>query len=140
MAAGLAAKWRRRAQVVEALCLLQLCRLMLACAGYNRLRRFLPSGTRMAPGMIAFEVTRAITRAARISPRSLCLAQALTGQIMLARRGFGVKIRIGGRQAARDKLAAHAWLICGDTVILGGTQQELETYTKLIDLGPRPIA
>jgi hypothetical protein len=140
MAGGFAAKWRRRAQVVEALFLLHLCRLLLGCLGYHRLRRFLPNGTRMAPETITFEVTRAIVRAARIAPRSLCLAQALSGQMMLARRGFAAHIRVGVRQAAPDQLAAHAWLMSGDTVILGGTLQELEIYTKLIDLGPRPLA
>jgi len=138
MAAGLAAKWRRRAQVVEALFLLQLCRLLLGCLGYHRLRRFLPNGTRMAPEKMTFELARAITRAGRMSPGSFCLAQALTGQIMLARRGFAAQIRVGVRQAAPDQLAAHAWLMSGDAVILGGTAQELETFTKLIDLGPRP--
>jgi hypothetical protein len=140
MGAGLAAKWRFRGRVVEAFCWLQLCRLMLACVGYHRLRRFLPSGTAMAPGTVTSEVTRAIMRAARVAPRSLCLPQALAGQIMLARRGFAAQIRVGVRQAAPGQLAAHAWLMSGETVILGGTARELEVYTKLIDLGPRPWA
>jgi hypothetical protein len=140
MTKGVSAKLRRRAQVVEAICLLQLCRLMLACVGYHRARRFLPNGTRMAPEAVTFELTRAVVRAAHISPRSFCLAQALTGQIMLARRGFAAQIRVGVRQAAPDHLTAHAWLLSGDTIILGGTEQELESYTKMIDLGPRPLA
>jgi len=140
MADGFSAKLRRRAQVVEAICLLQLCRLMLGCVGYHRLRRFLPNGTGMAPDTITSELTTAIFRAARISPRSFCLAQALTGQIMLARRGFAAQIRVGVRQAAPDKLAAHAWLMSGDNVIVGGTEQDLESFTKLVDLGPRPSA
>lgn len=48
-----------------------------------------------------------------------CLARALAAWMLLARRGIGAEIRFG---VAREDgaLRAHAWLLAGETILLGG--------------------
>jgi hypothetical protein len=47
-----------------------------------------------------------------------CLVQALTGQFMLARRGYASQLQIG---AAREEgeFKAHAWVECEGQVVIG---------------------
>ena len=51
---------------------------------------------------------------------SKCLVRALTAMNMLRRRGFSGTVYMGARME-NGKMAAHAWLRCGDLYVTGGT-------------------
>ena len=76
---------------------------------------------------IAVKIGQAIARAAAYTPwESACLAQSLTAQKMLQKRGIPGVFYLG---AAKDeysveKMKAHAWSQCGDTILTGGKSEE----------------
>jgi hypothetical protein len=70
----------------------------------------------------AAKVGQAIRSAARRTPwQSACLGQALAAAVMLRRRGIPGTLYLGVARdgTQRDRVAAHAWLRCGDVVITG---------------------
>lgn len=70
--------------------------------------------------------------AERLPWHSTCLVRALAGKLLLQRRGLtGAKIRLGVAKE-NGSLVAHAWLIYGPEILLGG--EEAEAYTPLSDL------
>ncbi|QFU74593.1 lasso peptide biosynthesis B2 protein [Halioglobus maricola] len=94
------------------------------------------AGTEPAPEADAFEqdeaarIGRMVARAAAHTPwPSLCLVQVLTTQRLMASRKlpgqftFGAML-CGDRSAPDRKLAAHAWLRCGDLVVSGAGGHE----------------
>lgn len=78
-------------------------------------------------------VTRRLRRIAHRLPwHSTCLVMALSGRMLLARRGIsGGVVRIGVRME-NGRVAAHAWLMLGTTTLLGG--DEAPDYRPLADL------
>ena len=70
----------------------------------------------------------AFGRAANRMPGT-CLVRALALQRLLALHGHTSELRIGVAPASSG-LAAHAWLIDGDRILIGGGQ-EAETFTVL---------
>jgi hypothetical protein len=50
-------------------------------------------------------------------------------------RGYRVTIRVGVREAAEKGLAAHAWLMSGDHVVLGSAVDEFDAYRPIADFG-----
>lgn len=78
-------------------------------------------------------------RLERIAPRlpwhSTCLVRAVAGILLLRRRGINeATIRLGVRKNGAA-LEAHAWLLLGGAILLGGS--EAEEYTPLADLSQR---
>ena len=76
---------------------------------------------------IAIAVGKAISRAAAYTPwESLCLAQSLTAQKMLQKRGIPGVFYLGAAkdEETKEKMKAHAWSQCGDTIITGGAGHE----------------
>lgn len=68
----------------------------------------------------------------RLPWHSTCLVRALAGKLLLQRRGLtGARIRLGVAKQ-NGSLVAHAWLIYGPEILLGG--EEAEAYTPLSDL------
>jgi hypothetical protein len=63
---------------------------------------------------------------ARTPWQSTCLVQALAGMAMLRRRRLPGTLFLGVRKnaAATGHLAAHAWLRCGDVVLIGESGRE----------------
>jgi hypothetical protein len=76
-----------------------------------------------------------VSRAARLVPRASCLTQALAGQYVLARMGFASRIRFGVERTSGDEMRAHAWLLSGETVVLGGVAGGMGGYHQLADFG-----
>jgi len=71
---------------------------------------------------MAKEIRKAIGMAAGHTLwESACLAQALTAQRMLQRRGIPGVFHLGVMRDkdAKEKIKAHAWSKCGDTVVTG---------------------
>lgn len=76
---------------------------------------------------------RVVWIADRLPWHSTCLVRAIAGFLLLARRRVGgVSIRIGVRRA-EGRIDAHAWLLRGAEILLGGG--ETDTYAPLADLG-----
>jgi hypothetical protein len=81
-------------------------------------------------------VARRLQRVAAYMPwRTTCLVRAIAGAIMLRRRGIPIIIRFGVNRADGG-LSAHAWLLVGDTIILGG--EIAPDFSPLADLGGKP--
>jgi len=81
---------------------------------------------------IAMQVGQAIMRASAYTPwESACLAQSLTAQKMLQKRGIAGVFYLGAAkdEESNEKMRAHAWSQCGETIITGGEGHE--TFTVL---------
>jgi hypothetical protein len=76
---------------------------------------------------IAFAVPRV---AMRLPWRADCLVQALAGQTMLLRRGIASTIAVGTARSPDSAFEAHAWLVRGTQVILGG---DIARFAPLLD-------
>lgn len=76
---------------------------------------------------IAFAIPRVVPR---LPWRADCLVQALAGQAMLLRRGISSSIAVGTARRPDGSFEAHAWLVCGDRVILGG---DISRFAPLLD-------
>ena len=83
-------------------------------------------------------VGQAIMRASAYTPwESACLAQSLTAQKMLKKRGIPGVFYLG---AAKDeeseaKMKAHAWSQCGDAIITGAGGHEEFTVLSVFGWG-----
>lgn len=113
-------------------------RLGLTLVGYQRVRRLLPSSARPPTGERELRrIVKAVSAASRLVPRATCLTQAVSAQFLLARAGHPSRIQIGVRHDGSGKLAAHAWVISGERILMGGTEAELQPYQHLTELLPR---
>lgn len=75
----------------------------------------------------AVKIGRAVERAAAHTPwESACLVQSLTARRMLHRRDIPGAFCLGVARESRsdDPMKAHAWTLCGDTVITGAAGHE----------------
>jgi len=75
----------------------------------------------------AQKVGQAIMRASAYTPwESACLAQSLTAQKMLKKRGIPGVFYLGAMkdEESEEKMKAHAWSQCGDSIITGGGGHE----------------
>nr|HEV7954946.1 lasso peptide biosynthesis B2 protein [Candidatus Acidoferrales bacterium] len=71
----------------------------------------------------------AVRATSRYVPRATCLTQAMAAQALLLRAGYTPKVKIGVAKNDKKLFEAHAWLVLGDQVLIGGT--EVERYTAL---------
>ena len=81
---------------------------------------------------LALLIGKEITAAANHTPwESTCLVQTLTAKRMLGKRNIAGKFHLGVKMnsAESDPLAAHAWLICGGTILTGESGHE--SYTVI---------
>jgi hypothetical protein len=72
----------------------------------------------------AQKVGQAIMRASAYTPwESACLAQSLTAQKMLQKRGIPGVFYLGAAkdEENKEKMKAHAWSQCGDVIVTGGS-------------------
>jgi len=79
-------------------------------------------------------VGQAIVRASAYTPwESACLAQSLTAQKMLQKRGIPGVFYLGAMKDEEEesKMKAHAWSQCGDSIITGGGGHEAFTVLSV---------
>lgn len=109
-------------------------RLGLTLFSYNRIRGLVTrlEATEAAGIADLRRVAWGVAAAARFVPGASCLTQALAGQYLLARQGSASKIRIGIEKDTGAELKAHAWLISGDHIVLGGS---IGGFAHLVDHG-----
>ena len=72
----------------------------------------------------------AIRAAARRVPRATCLTQALALEALLADAGLTADVRIGVARARDGSFEAHAWVVRGDDVLIGG-RRDLARFAPL---------
>jgi len=86
----------------------------------------------------AQKVGQAIMRASVYTPwESACLAQSLTAQKMLQKRGIPGVFYLGAAkdEESEEKMRAHAWSQCGETIITGGGGHEDFTVLSVFGWG-----
>lgn len=122
--------------LVGCLATVAMVRLCLSFLSYRRMRAWLPA-TPASGVATAGELKRVawgVGNAARIVPGASCLTQALSGQLILARRGKPSQVRIGVARDDQGRFIAHAWLLSEDTIVLGGTEENVSRFAPLTDL------
>jgi hypothetical protein len=96
-----------------------VARVALWTAGARAARR----ATRVAACAVGrCDATRAPWAVSAIGRRvtgATCLTQALALQALLERTGHPCRVEIGVARA--DRFEAHAWVVCGDRIVLGDT-------------------
>ncbi|TIL65439.1 MAG: lasso peptide biosynthesis B2 protein [Mesorhizobium sp.] len=109
-------------------------RLGLTLFSFNRVRRLVTGLDAREAASVADlrRVAWGVAAAARLVPHASCLTQALSGQYLLARQGNASRIRIGIAQDTGAELKAHAWLMSGNQIVLGGS---LAGFAHLVDHG-----
>ena len=66
----------------------------------------------------------AVRAVSRHVPGATCLTQALAAHALLARSGHKSRIEIGVRKDEERGFLAHAWVVCGDQIVIGGADAE----------------
>ena len=133
-------KPRRRSRLRDykllARCLITVAatRIALSTIGYRRLRPPTPTNDGPAPPGLVARVRLGVLWAARYVPRATCLTQAVACRDLIARQGFGTTLRIGVRPDPVMGFTAHAWLLSGEEIVVGGEAAELQGYSRLADL------
>lgn len=109
-------------------------RLALTLSSYNRVRGLVTRLDARNDASIADlrRVAWGVAAAARYVPGASCLTQALAGQYLLACQGSTSKISIGIERGTGTELKAHAWLVSGRHIVLGGS---INGFAHLIDYG-----
>ena len=141
----LARSWPDRGLLLEALFNLAVIRVLLLALPFRRLAAGLGAAGVESAGALAEadeEVGRrigwAVAAVARYVPwDSRCLAQALAGSRMLARRGLPFTVSLGVAEDPEKKGAQlfHAWLRCGRRPVTGGEGHR--TYQVLALFSPK---
>jgi hypothetical protein len=71
----------------------------------------------------------AVGTASRFVPGATCLTQALAAKVLLAESGYDSRIQIGVSKDEHGRFRAHAWVVCGDEIVIGGA--EADRYVPL---------
>jgi hypothetical protein len=80
------------------------------------------------------KVRRAVIMTSKNTPwESLCLVQALTAQRLLKSKLIDNTVYLGIRKDENKKLAAHAWLRCGDKIVVG--EKGMQYYSVVAKFG-----
>ena len=113
---------------------LAIARVKLAVVPFRRLSARLSTEsdavrTKPDPDILR-RIGFAVSVAANHAPwRSDCFPQTIAAHNLLKRYGYDSTIHFGVERIGEDVLNGHAWLTCGEKVVIGGT--ELHRYTEL---------
>ena len=123
--------------VVRAVFWLGVARIMLVVMPFRRLSERLAAGPSATPDQPSSEflerVGFAVRAAANNVPwRSNCFPQAIAARMLLRRQGYSTKIHLGVESDGEGDIAGHAWLTCGETVVVGG--DDPERYTVMYSI------
>ncbi|MBZ9660445.1 lasso peptide biosynthesis B2 protein [Mesorhizobium sp. ESP-6-4] len=120
--------------LARCLMVVSVVRLALTLSSYNRVRSLVTGLHARRDASVADlrRVAWGVAAAARLVPGASCLTQALAGQYLLARQGSASKISIGIERGTGSELKAHAWLMSGNHIVLGGS---IKGFAHLVDHG-----
>lgn len=124
--------WRLYA---AAIAVLYFFRIAIPLVGYRRVARLYPETKTTPPDAYIRRVAAAVHSAKRLVPGATCLVQACAGRALFALRDYRVIMRVGVRQAGESQIAAHAWLLSGDRIILGSSVNDFDRYRPIADFG-----
>jgi len=123
---------QQRYLLFEALVATCVIRLGSRWLTMQRLQRLSQRTSTSNKNVGADQIVWALHAAARLIPGSTCLVQALAAQTLLIRHGYRPRLTIGVEKNKRDRFAAHAWVTCGDEILVGG--QHARNYASLLSL------
>jgi hypothetical protein len=120
--------------LMRAVVWLGVARLRLAVTSFQQLSERLSNDapdTRVDPDPDFLRRVGVAVRAAanNVPWRSDCFPQAIAARTLLKRRGHSSKIHLGVEKSGEGGIAGHAWLTCGDVVVVGG--EDLDSYTEM---------
>jgi hypothetical protein len=113
---------------VRAVALLWVVRLGLWVLPFSTLRRWLPTVARFGRGwsrgceLSAERVGWAVAATARYVPAATCLVRALVADRLLGELSLPSEMRVGVAKDGRARMQAHAWIMSGPRVIVGGAE------------------
>lgn len=114
---------------------LAVIRLTLSTRGYRPVLRHIGSVVPHPDRRIPLELLSwAVEWVAPFVPRASCMTQALALRYLAAREGQHCTIRIGVKQETGKPFEAHAWVIADGKTIIGGTDENIATFTPIVDL------
>lgn len=127
--------WRHSRLLLHCLIIVTVVRASLSLVGYQPLlRRISRAGrARSAIGNVHLGMW-AIRHTARLVPGATCLTKALAGYYLCVRAGRSSVVRIGVQRRDDGSITAHAWLVEGDCILIGGQEEDLGRFTPLVDL------
>jgi hypothetical protein len=122
---------QEKMRFLEAILLLGFCKLVVKLIPLKKAASYI--GTLNGPvreqltnieATTAQEVKSIFTTAIGVVPwKTVCLDQALALLIMLKRRRIPARLCLGvARKPEEQKLKAHAWILCGNQILIGGKQ------------------
>jgi hypothetical protein len=119
-----------RRLLIKAALLSEVIKLGMQLLPFRTLRRLIslvadaPMKPRHADYLLAERVAWAVEVASWRAPGvKSCLAQALTTQVLLARRGYPALLHIGVLRGEHEQFQAHAWVETeGGKVVIGGSK------------------
>ena len=80
------------------------------------------------------KITYAVSAAANNVPwRSDCFPQTIATRMLLKRVGYASTIHFGVERGGEDAIAGHAWLTCGETIVIGG--EKVGRYVEMHRFG-----
>ena len=127
--------WRHGWLLLYCLLIVTMVRVSLSLLGYQPLLRRISraSHTLSSIGNVHLGMW-AIHHSARLVPGATCLTKALAGYYLCVRAGRSSVVRIGVQRRDDGSIMAHAWLVDGDCVLIGGQEEDLGRFTPLVDL------
>ena len=128
-----------RRLLLDALLMCGVIRVALSIVPFRAVRRTLrlcrPLAQRERGAASLEDIGTAVATAGRHVPGSTCLTEALVGEILLSRRGFPARLRMGVAREAGE-LRAHAWVESKGTIVIGGHGG---AYTPLLGRGEAQV-
>jgi hypothetical protein len=121
--------------LLRALFLVSAIRLGLFLFPFRVLQRFTQRRSRKSNTMYSSgQYVWAVRAVSRCVPGATCLTQALAAQRFLTRSGHASHIEIGVRKDEQSGFLAHAWVVSGDQIVIGGAAADgyvpLEAWEK----------
>lgn len=75
-------------------------------------------------------ISWSVSATSRLVPGATCLTQAYAGAWLLARMGIESEVKITLPADPSEGFKPHAWLMHQNTIVLGGTPQQLHRHTE----------
>ncbi len=126
-----------RRLLLQATCLLGSIRIGLWLLPFAVVQRIaLRVGGKSTAAQPVNHLVWAIKAIGRRLPGATCLTEAMAAQVLLTRSGHHCRLQIGVAKDERRGFQAHAWLISGGRIVIGGS--EADGYTSLVAWEMRP--
>jgi len=127
--------------LIQASLLLSVIAVGLRVLPFRILQRFIarltsaPTPSDIADDRSIDRLVWAVKTTSRYVPGTTCLVQAMASKVLLARRGYPTRLRIGVTRGEGRTFQAHAWLEREGVIIFGESDID---YTSLPPLDGEP--